>query len=53
MALADDGLNVGAVVGSATVAQQQEAAVGGGDGHQTEQNVNGRPDGKHDEPRGI
>jgi hypothetical protein len=33
VAFADDGLNVGAVVGSATVAQQQESAVGGGNGH--------------------
>ena len=47
-----DGLNVRAVVGSAAVAQQQEATVGGGNGHQTEQDVNGSPDGKHDEPVG-
>ncbi len=32
VAFADDGLNVGAVVGSATVAQQQESAVGRGNG---------------------
>lgn len=50
VALSDDGLNVCAVVGSAAVAQQQEATVGGGNGHQTEQDVNGSPNGKHDEP---
>ena len=50
VALLDDGADVAAVVGAATVAQEGEAAVGGGDGEETEQDVDRGPDGKHDEP---
>ena len=48
--LLDDGADVIAVVGAASVAQQQEPAVGGGHGEEAEQDVDGSPNGQDDEP---